>query len=160
MPKQAKKRSRIEHWMLGIIRDGGVQRFDDLHIDKIDSAWKSKSVWIDGGLEAFSLALEIRNLHRLSFDVGLGFSLEADDQLRGVDFRTREEFLQRLDWSPPSLYLFDRGQEPDRQTAAAGGAVQDIDPTILGLRGHARCYYLEFKTQEDNEFRRSVFFVG
>ena len=32
----------IEAWMLMIIRDGGVVRMDDLHVDKIDEAWKAR----------------------------------------------------------------------------------------------------------------------
>jgi hypothetical protein len=154
------ERGRIEDWMLTIIGDGGVARFDHLHIDEISSRWEDKSCWIDGGLEAFRTALSVRDQHRLPFTVSLAFSLVAANQPRGVDFQTREDLLAKLDWSPPSLYLFDRGKEPEKQIVTANGTIQVLDSTIFGVQGNVRCYYLEFKPQSDDEFRRSVSVEG
>jgi hypothetical protein len=148
----------IEQWMLAIVGDGGARCFDDLHIDRIDPKWKHKNQWTEGGLEALRIAIAVRNRNQLSFAVSLGFSLESGDRPRGVDFQTKEEFCARLDWSPPSLYLFRRGEEPHTQTAHAN--VQHVDPAILGAQGDARCYYLEFRQQEGDEYCRSVFVEG
>ncbi len=115
------ERSRIEKWMLAIISDGGIDRLDHLHIDPINPRWKDKNRWIEGGLEAFRIALSVRDQHRLPFTVSLTFSLVDIDHLCGIDFQTREDLLAKLDWAPPSLYLFDRGKEPDKQTAPLGG---------------------------------------
>jgi hypothetical protein len=160
MSMDANKQEKIETWMLTIVQDGGVRRFDDLHIDKIDSAWGDKNCWIDRGLEAFRTAIDIRNLHQLPFAVGFGFSLSAGDRHRGVDFQTRKDFFEELNSSPPSLYLFDRGGEPDKRTMLAGGMVQNLDPAIFGLQGGVRCYYLEFKQPDIDEFSRSLFLEG
>ena len=67
----------IEAWMLAKIQDRSVARFDDLHINEIDSEWKARETWIQGGLEAFRLALMLRDRHQLRFNVGLGFGLES-----------------------------------------------------------------------------------
>jgi hypothetical protein len=154
------ERSRIEQWMLAIISDGGVDRFDDLHIDQLNPRWGDKNRWIEGGVEAFRTALSVRNQHRLPFTVCLAFSLVATDQPCGIDFQTREDLLAKLDWSPPSLYLFDRGKEPGKQIAPTEGAVQVLDPAICGAQADDRCYYLEFKPEDDDEFRRSVWVEG
>ncbi len=155
-----KREEIIEQWMLTIVNDGGVRRFDDLHIDKIDPGWKPRQQWMEGGLEAHRVALAVRDRHQLPFTVGLGFSLESGSRPIGIDFHAPEEFCERLDWSPPSLYLFHRGEEPDKQVSPANGVVRDLSPAVLGAEGSARCYYLEFRQEGDDEYRRSVFIEG
>lgn len=153
------KRSEIiEQWMLAIIQDRGVRRFDDLHIDKIEPRWKDRREWIEGGLESFRIATAIRDANQLPFVVGLGFSLQSSDWRRGVDFHDPEEIRERLDWSPPSLYLFHRGQEPDTQSTEE--MVEYLEPTILGTEGDVRCYHLEFKQEDADVYSRSVFIDG
>lgn len=153
-----KHREVIEQWILAVIGNDGIRRLDDLHIDKIEPRWKSKNEWIEGGLESFRIALEIRDRKRLPVTVALGFSLDSGDRLRGVDFQGREELRDRLNWSPPSLYLFHRGKEPDTQSIS--GTVQHLDPALLGVTRDARCYYLEFKQEGADEYNRSIFIDG
>jgi len=161
MPTNAHKGGEtIEDWMLAIVSDGGVVRFDHLHIDQIDPAWKSRDQWIEGGLEAFRMAVGVRNRNQLPFVVALGFSLESSDQSRGGDFRTKQALFAALDWSPPSLYLFRRGEEPDTQVPSSEGSVQHLDPSTLGAEGDVRCYYLEFKHPCAIEYCRSIFIEG
>jgi hypothetical protein len=150
----------IEQWMLTIANDGGVRRFDDLHIDKIDLVWKPRQQWIAGGLAAHRFALAVRDRHQLPFTVGLGFSLKSRSRAIGVDFRTPEEFCERLDWSPPSLYLFHRGEEPDKQIGPVEGVVRYLSLSVLGGKEGTRCYYLEYRKQGSDEYRRSVFIEG
>lgn len=150
----------IEKWMLTIINDGGVDRVDDLHIDRIDPSWKSREQWVEGGLQAFRVALAVRDREQLPFTVGLGFSLVSGSQPIGIDFRTPEEFRVKLDWLPPSLYLFHRGQEPDKQVSSAEGIVRDLSPSVIGAERSARCYYLEFRDTGAAEYSRSVFVEG
>lgn len=105
--------------MLTTIQDGGVARFDDLHIDRIDELWKPREMWIPGGLEAFRLALMLRDRHQLPFTVALGCSLESGEQLANVDFQTVDELGAKLNWTPPSLYLFTPGKEPRAENVRA-----------------------------------------
>jgi len=158
MPTVDKREEIIEQWMLTIVSDGGIRRFDHLHIDQVDSEWSQRNKWIEGGLEALRIAIAIRNRNQLPFAVGLGFSLESGDHPRGVDFHTKEEFCERLDWSPPSLYLFHRGEEPHTESGIAD--VRGLDPSILSVEGDLRCYYLEFRQPDADEHYRSVFVEG
>jgi hypothetical protein len=154
--EQARERT-IEAWMLTIVQDGGIARFDDLHIDRIDDQWKQREMWIQGGLEAFRLALMVRDRHQLPFTVGLGFSLDSEKQLAGVEFQTADEFIARVDWSPPSLYLFEPGTEPSSQTTALRNLSRNLFP---GLPETTSCYCIEFREKDTNEHRRSVFLEG
>ena len=102
----------IEKWMLSIIEEDGISRYRDLHIHFIDDEWKPRYRWVDGGLEAYRVAFGLRELHKFPFTLALRFVLEESDQLRGVDFKTLDELGARLDWTQPSLYLFEPGREP------------------------------------------------
>lgn len=144
--------------MVETIGNDGIRRFDDLHIDQIEPAWKDRGLWIEGGLEAFRTAIELRDRNELPFAVGLGFSLEAGREPRGADFHGPEELRDRLDWSPPSLYMFHRGEEPDTQSTIK--TIQHLNPAIVGAQGEVRCYYLEFKQEGAEEYSRSVFVDG
>jgi len=155
-----KREKIIERWMLTILNDDGIRRFDDLHIDEIDPRWKPRQEWIDGGLAAHRVALAVRDRHQLPFTVGLGFSLEAGNHPIGVDFQAREEFCERLNWTPPSLYLFHRGEEPDKQANPVNDVVRYLSPSVFGLEGGTRCYYLEFRQEGADDYCRSVFIDG
>jgi len=155
--------------MLDIAKDGGVARFDDLHIDKIDGDWKPRERWIDAGIQAYRIATDLRNEHQLPFLVSVAFSLAVGDQRRGVDFHNQAELEQRLDHTPPSLYLFKRGKEPwvemDRAmregSIASDAIIQNLDSTLLDRSGLiGTCFYLEFKSPAEPEYHRSVFVGG
>src|ERR1700686_1108829 len=156
-PNEPARERAIEAWLLAIVQYGGVARFDNLHIDQIDELWKPREMWIQGGLEAFRLALTVRDSHNFRFIVGLGFSLESGGQYTGVDFQTGEEFVARVDWSPPSLYLFEPGKEPSIETTVVRKLNRNIFP---GLPERANCYCIEFRERGTHERRRSVFVEG
>ena len=146
----------IEKWILAIVQDGGLRRLDDLHIDKVDPTWKNRDHWVEGGLEAFRVARVVRDRNGLPHTVALAFSLKSGNRPLGVDFQTRAELDERLDWSPPSLYLFHRSEEP-RGRISLGDAAQDLSPSLFGIpETDFRCYYLEFLQQDADEYCRSV----
>jgi len=150
----------VEKWMLAVIDDGGIERLDDLHIDEIDSRWKNRDNWFEGGLEALRVAKSVRDRNQLPFTVALAFSLKSAELPIGVDFRTRSEFVERLDWSPPSLYLFRYGDKR-RTQIVPGVAVQELSPLTFGIsESGLACYYLEFLPQDAEEYCRSAFIEG
>jgi hypothetical protein len=156
-PNDQAGESAIEAWMLRIVQDGGVARFDDLHIDQIDELWKSREMWIQGGVEAFRLALMLRDRHNLHFAVGLGFGLDPRDQSAEVNFKTQGELMANVDWSPPSLYLFERGKEPSINATLVRKLGRNLLPNLPET---ASCYCIEFREMDTNESRRSVFVEG
>jgi hypothetical protein len=155
-----RREEAIERWMLTIVDDGGVDRLDDLHIDKIDSVWEHRAHWVDGALEAFRVARVLRDRNGLPFTVALAFSLRSGSRPRGIDFQTRSELEERLDSSPPSLFLFRRGEEPRNQMTASNPS-RDLNPSIFAIQDvGVTCYYLEFLQGDAEEYCRSVSVEG
>lgn len=157
-----RRKKAIEQWMLSNVKTRGNEKYDDLHIDKIDEQWKPREVWFDGGIEALELAVELRNLHALEFTVATGFSVVPGKPLSNFDFSKRYQFMRSVDWSPPSLYLFRRNEEPWTQ---AGGASASNKAVLQDLRAvnseHPLiryCCYLQFK--QAKELHRKFFLVG
>ena len=152
--------------MLTVLQDGGLERFDDLHVDRVDGAWRPRHQWIEGGLAAFGMATRLRNRHKLSVKIALAFSLQAHEGRVGVDFRTRDEFEKMLDWTPPSLYIV-RSRIEDalailkavQQTDISDDAfVQELDFHPFGtLETGQRCLYAEFRRMGEPEDGRTVF---
>ncbi|MGH9806923.1 MAG: hypothetical protein ACRD9W_06630, partial [Terriglobia bacterium] len=60
-------------------------------------------------MTAFQIAVRSRDRHELPVNVALGFSLQAADKKIGIDLKTKDELTARLNWTPPSLYLFEAG---------------------------------------------------
>ena len=169
MPLKPTAEQLIERWMLTIVSDGGIARFDDLHIDQINEQWKDRRVWISAGLEAYRIAVALRNQHQLPFVVALGFSLQASTEAQGSEFHTAAEFAERLDWSPPSLYLFQPDTTPSQgaQVAAEpcspaiGTTIQDLPSELFGREVSAkRTYRIRFKSEGSEEYSQSVFVEG
>jgi hypothetical protein len=158
--RSSRARGAIEAWFTAIVQDGGVERYDHLHIDKIDARWARREHWLEGGTEAFRLTRRVRDRHGLALIVALAYSLESGEALRGMNFRTPDEFQAQLDWSPPSLYLFHPNHDPWNQSGAE--VVKPIDVTTLfGNTLDAKgCYYMEFRQAGSTEYSRSVFVAG
>jgi hypothetical protein len=155
----------IERWMLANVENHGYERFEDLHIDQISSDWKYRDSWIDGGLSAFELALDARSRHALDLVVVVAFSLKAAKERRCFSPQTTKELKTELGFSPPSLYLFERGQEPWTEPGLRKSGitredffVELINPIELGPKKTThRCYYMEFRQGEFDEESRTVF---
>ena len=165
--KLVRHENAIESWMLAIIADGGVDRYDDLHVDQIDSAWKRRELWLPAALQAYELAIEIRDRNDLQFSVVLGFSLRSGEQMKSMNFKTRAEFEREFNQTPPPLYLFRPEQEAwlHEQNSGAKSGTHDlmmkIDPALLGIEAHLKgCFYLEFRSPGETEFSRSVLAVA
>ena len=38
--------------MIAVVSHGGLDRYDDLHVDQIDPNWKARAFWVSAGLES------------------------------------------------------------------------------------------------------------
>jgi hypothetical protein len=155
----------IEVWMLTVSRDGGIDRYDDLHIDSIDPEWKPREAWIGGGLLAFQDAVKVRDRLALSLTVALGLSLVPED-LVWSEIEGFAQLRPQLDWTPPSLYLFRKGEEPgtDLDKAIRDGLV-DSDAVSIAfnledLPGFRAGRLLRFRRTGSDEYTRSAFLIG
>lgn len=97
-------------------------------------------------------------------------SLESGEGPVGVNFHSTEEFGEQLNGTPPSLYLFQKGEDQETQNIRAikegvvhaDAIVRPLDPILLGssARIATRCYYLEFRQTETDDYSRTVFVEG
>jgi hypothetical protein len=152
----------IETWMSDCVQSGGIDRYDELHIDRIDEAWRAPASWISAALEVLELGTSIKDsAGYCDLSVVLALSLRSTLQPEGVDFTNKEELAEKLGHTPPSLYIFHRGKEPWIQSEAKGATVERINVSIFGpsLRPNL-CFYMEFKEAGGNEYYRSVFLAG
>jgi hypothetical protein len=153
----------IERWMREAMVDGGIDRYDDLHVDQIDLQWKGRERWLEAGGRALSMAVGLRNRIAPDLTVALAFSLQSGPERQGPDFKDVEALQERLDWSPPSLYLFRKGEEPWRRiVSATEPSPHDFHMQILEVAGLEysttgfACYFIEFRRSALDETRRSV----
>jgi|HubBroStandDraft_6_1064221.scaffolds.fasta_scaffold128812_2 hypothetical protein len=153
----------IESWVLMTIEEGGVDRYDSLHVDRIDVRWESRDLWMEAGAEAYRLGARVRDRLGLRMSLVLAFSLIAEEGPLGVDFSTREQLEGSLNWMPPALYLFRPGEEfyAPNKTRASDITVQELSPsTLIASTQFKACYYMEFKPAGSQEYSRSIFFEG
>jgi hypothetical protein len=95
--------------MQHILATGGIERFDDLHIDQIDPTWSERPQWIRGMAESLKAARSVRSNVAPNKVIALMCAL-GDGPAKTP--RNVDELAAQLDWTPPSLYLFDVGKEP------------------------------------------------
>jgi hypothetical protein len=169
MSREQTREEVVERWMLAAVRDGGVERFDDLHVDRIEAQWKERKAWVSAGLDAYRVAVVLRDRHQLPFVVTLGFSLESGERLPDMGLKTMEELTGRLDWSPPSLYLFHPGRTPCSEATRAiaekvvedSVVIQELNPAMFGVEvSAARAYYMVFRPTGSSEATSSLFIEG
>jgi hypothetical protein len=151
----------IRAWMETIAKDGGIDRYDDLHVDRIDAYWKLQEHWVSAGLESFELAVRIRDAEKSDLTVVLAFSLEPSEFPKGLNVKTLEELEGNFDATPPSLYLFRPGTEFWTQTTKYV-RVDDINwQSLWGDNHHIKkCLYMEFKRPTSEDYTRSIFVAG
>lgn len=156
----------IQAWMNANVKNRGYDRYDELHVDRIDTEWRPRVRWIDAGLEAWRLAVEVRDRSWPSFTVALAFSLSAEGSIKPEELRNRLDVGSHLGASPPSLYLFTPGSEPWGQTPPRhSGAmadsffVKDLPRNLLGSTAR-HCHYLEFRQVQYDEWSRSIMVEG
>ncbi|HEX5423466.1 MAG TPA: hypothetical protein VFW94_07950 [Candidatus Acidoferrales bacterium] len=151
----------IKQWIED--NDKALGEFQELHVDKIDSRWKSRVTWIDAGLEVLAAASRIKLSTGVPRTLAVAYSLRAGIKPTGINFNTRQELAAEIDQSPPSLYMFREGHEPwlaANQCTAA--------PTMLRVQGellgppaaNRTCIYFEFRVPGASEYARSIFVIA
>ena len=72
----------IENWLLRIVSDGGIDRYDDLHIDVVDKRWTLRENWTAGALESYRIAGALRDRHNWDLSIVLAFALSTDYEVQ------------------------------------------------------------------------------
>ena len=155
------QKQKIESWMDTIVKDGGIDRYDDLHVDQIDKTWKARTSWLSAGLKSYELAVENRNARRYEVSVVLAFPLKSADYRLGVDFQNAGQLESNFQTTPPSLYLFRPGTEFWLQDAFDRTVKDIVWPPIFGQNQLIkRSVYMEFRRSPLDEYTRSLFVTG
>ena len=139
MTTQQLRETAIEDWMLSVSQDGEAARYDDLHVDQIDPSWRSRELWIEAGLEAFQVALKLRDQHRIPLTVAISFSLESSADPRGADFRTPTELSHLLDWSPLLYTFFFRGKSRGSGRPGQTGSIPNLKTLLFNPSTSPSC---------------------
>jgi hypothetical protein len=147
----------IESWMMKVATERGDLRFQDLHIDRANKRFSERQHWLQGAVECFRVATQVRTNRRLPFLVAIGIDLRGSSTRRGPNFSNESELDRELGDSPPSLYLFEDPAKP---------LLDDPDCQEVGDRLHlatqpaGRGFLREWFDPRDKLFRRSFWFLG
>jgi hypothetical protein len=145
---------KIRDWMRNAWVSRSFLRYDDLHIDEISDAYKTKRSWISGGLACLSGAQTVRADLRIPAYLGLAFELKQKKTVTTLNLRSRTDLYRELTNSPPSIYLRtpELGLEPEPCVSCDFGAVGVCDV-------HAKCYYTQFKQSPNPDYYRAVWIL-
>ncbi len=145
--------NKINDWILEVINDGSWERFNDLHIDIIDTEFKNRNNWISGGISCYNSAFQTLNKLGVPYLVELCFHLKSKNKQGNYLIKDVKELKTSLDkFTPPSLYLFKKDWE--------GYHVENrILMENFIENNYGNLYYYQAYNKDDNEIRRSVTLV-
>ena len=103
------QKSKIREWMRRVLATGGIERADDLHIDRIDEGWTDKAQCVRDMKQSLQIARALRSTIAPEKVLALACSLEDGPRETPLDL---EKLAAQFDWTPPSLYLLHPGTEP------------------------------------------------
>ena len=106
--------NRVRMWVKHVMTTGGIERFDELHLDQIDPAWADKSQWKRGMTASLEVARSICTELAPGKLLALICSLEDGP---GAAPANLEELASQFDWTPPAFHLFHLGKEPWNQSS-------------------------------------------
>ncbi len=139
------------------IQSGSYRSFDDLHVDEIDPVWNDPGTWLQAGIQSLETAALVRDRESWPMTVAVGFSLEPTAEPQGHRLDSWPSVLARVDNSPPSLYLFDRGIEPWTKSSE----FSDVSGTVAPPTNFAtRVMLREWFEEEDDEYRSSLWLAS
>lgn len=102
--KSDQYRKLLSDWVHSYIEKKSWEKYDDLHLDEIDSEFKQKLYWIEASFFIYKIILSIikSDLYRCLLVIPLSYSdMETD-----INRLTWNNIKALLDLTPPSFYLF------------------------------------------------------
>lgn len=121
----------LAKWVHQVISQRLWEKFVDLHIDEVDAEFKSPKNWIQGGV--FLLVGIMSLIDKSKYEVILAIPLSCLTSESIFDFKQLKELDRELDLTPPSLYLFPRGDKNFEQTIERSQFLEEISKNE-GLR--------------------------
>lgn len=106
--KKSKFLNFLQNWVNQVINDKLWEKYVDLHINEIDKKFEKKQNWIKGGLFLLNCILSL--IDRSRYDVFLVIPLSCTTREDSLVFTKLELLEEELDITPPSFYLFPKGE--------------------------------------------------
>lgn len=138
----------LRNWINQVISNKLWQKYADLHIDEVDQVFKQKQNWITGSLFLFDCILSL--IDRVNYGVLLIIPLSCVSKEGLVTFTKLESFESELDITPPSFYLFPKGEKNYEETIKSA---KKIDMIIENM--NISTYYKE--ENENEEYYRALY---
>ncbi|MGY6560680.1 MAG: hypothetical protein ACXITV_01095 [Luteibaculaceae bacterium] len=98
----------LQNWINQVISNKLWEEYIDLHINEIDQSFNQKDIWIRGSLFLFKCILSL--IDKANYDVFLVIPLSCVSKKDLVTFTKLESLDNELDITPPSFYLFPKGE--------------------------------------------------
>lgn len=142
----------LNNWIVNSIKTDSWKKYDDLNITKIRDVKIDRDMWLEEGVKYLSVAKSIsKKISKINkFEVVLAQSLTSGKGKLGVNFSSVSELNKQMDKTPPSLYIVRKDWNDWVEQIAISSEIK-----LKGLPIY-KVYYLEFKSQNDNEYRRSI----
>lgn len=140
---------KISNWMKCIVEEQAWERLDDLHVDQISKAFKSRDKWVIAGYNALQEAILIKKEMVERFRIALAIPLAASNKPTQFDFHSLEEISAVLHtYTPPSLYLFSEHSQV-WENAVSKGAIQKHLSLNIPMK---YCFCTQWYDSSDREY--------
>lgn len=147
--KQEKYKRFLADWVDNSISNKSWEKYQDLHLDEIDSEYRHKGNWIEGSFFIYEIILSIikSDLYSCLLVIPLSYS----DTKNNINQLTWDYIKTSLDLTPPSFYLFPNGEENYEET------IKNL--IYLERLSNNSAYEIFFKQEEEcvGEFNRSIY---
>jgi hypothetical protein len=149
--KKDKYKIFLSDWIDNSIRNKSWEKYQDLHLDAIDSEYSQKENWIEGSFFIYEIILNI--LKNESYSCLLVITLSYSDTETDINSLTWEKIDSFLDLTPPSLYLFPIGEEGLEET------IKNL--IFLERLSNETAYRIFFRQEEEcvGEYNRSIYII-
>lgn len=138
----------LQNWIDQVISNKLWEKYADLHIDEVDQTFKQKPNWITGSLFLFNCILSL--IDKVNYDVFLVIPLSCVSKEDLVTFTKVESLESELDITPPSFYLFPKGEKSYEETIKS---TKKLDVIIENM--NVNIYYKE--ENENEEYYRTLY---
>lgn len=147
-------RDALYKWILRTIETQAFRRLDDLHIDELATTYRPRHTW-PGAVRDIAYEIHgLRNEIPVEYTASIGMPLISCAGRMGVTFHTVAEVADELTDTPPSIYVFPKGEEP--WIRRPDDAVP-VSPDVLSMKTDGlRCILFEYREEYEDEYRRSL----
>ena len=150
--RKEKYKPFLKKWIASCIRARSWERFDDLHLDEIDSELIEKSNWVSESFKIHDTIVELienSNVECL-LAIPLGYAQSKTD----AKTLSLMDISSLLDYTPPSYYLFLKGDKNFEATINNSKHLLELSAEI------GKTVLFQESQQLENEFNRTIFVIN